>query len=78
MLDLGAVGRLDRGARTSIGMLLAAVDRQDSLAATDALLDLLDRGDYLDDRRLERETSASSSCRHGSARLAHRERGPLR
>lgn len=55
LLDLGAVGRLDRGARTSIGLLLAAVDRHDSLAATDALIDLLDRGDRLDDRRLERD-----------------------
>jgi ubiquinone biosynthesis protein len=65
LLDLGAVGRLDRGARTSIGLLLAAVDRQDSLAAADALLDLLDRGDYLDDRKLEREIG-QLILRHGS------------
>lgn len=65
LLDLGAVGRLDRGARTSIGLLLAAVDRQDSLAATDALLDLLDRGEYLDDRRLERDIG-QLILRHGS------------
>jgi ubiquinone biosynthesis protein len=64
LLDLGAVGRLDRGARTSIGMLLAAVDRQDSLAATDALIDLLDRGDRLDDRRLERDLG-QLILRHG-------------
>lgn len=55
LLDFGAVGRLDQQARTSIGLLLAAVDRQDSIAATDALLDVLDRGEALDDRRLERE-----------------------
>ena len=65
LLDLGAVGRLDRGARTSIGLLLAAVDRQDSLAAADALLDLLDRGEPLDDRRLEREIG-QLILRHGS------------
>lgn len=55
LLDFGAVGRLDVGARNGIGVLLAAVDRQDSLAATDALLDVLDRGEVLDDRRLERD-----------------------
>lgn len=55
LLDFGAVGRLDGGARSAIGMLLGAVDRQDSLVATDALLDLLDRGEALDDRRLERD-----------------------
>lgn len=65
LLDLGAVGRLDRGARTSIGLLLAAVDRQDSLGAADALLDLLDRSEHLDDRRLEREVG-QLILRHGS------------
>lgn len=57
LLDFGSVGRLDQGARTSLGLLLAAVDRQDSIAATDALLDLLDRDEdgRLDDRRLERD-----------------------
>jgi ubiquinone biosynthesis protein len=66
LLDLGAVGRLDRGARTSIGLLLAAVDRQDSLAATDSLIDLLDRGDHLDDRQLERDLG-QLILRHGGA-----------
>lgn len=55
LLDFGSVGRLDAASRGSIGNLLAAFDRQDSIAATDALLDLLDRGDVLDDRTLERE-----------------------
>ncbi len=55
LLDFGAVGRLDQGARTSIGLLLAAVDRQDAIAAADALLDLLDRTDRVDDRGLERD-----------------------
>lgn len=55
LLDFGAVGRLDQGARTSIGLLLAAVDRQDAIAAADALLDLLDRTERVDDRSLERD-----------------------
>lgn len=75
LLDLGAVGRLDRGARTSVGLLLGAVDRQDSLAATDALIDLLDRGARVDDRRLERDLGqlmlrhASGSSPVGSAAM---------
>jgi ubiquinone biosynthesis protein len=55
LLDFGSVGRLDRTARQSIGLLLIAVDRQDPAAATMALLDLLDRGDTLDGRLLERD-----------------------
>jgi ubiquinone biosynthesis protein len=55
LLDFGSVGRLDHGARTSIGLLLAAVDRQDSIAAADAVLDLLDRTGRVDDRNLERD-----------------------
>ncbi len=55
LLDFGSVGRLDQAARASLGSLLMAVERQDSIAATDALIDLLDRPGDLDDRRLERE-----------------------
>lgn len=55
LLDLGSVGRLDTGARGGIGRLLLAVDRADSIAATDALLEVLERGPGLDDQRLERE-----------------------
>ena len=55
LLDLGAVGRLDRTSREALGRLLLAVDRGDSLAATDALLEVLDAPAALDDTRLERE-----------------------
>lgn len=55
LLDFGSVGRLDRSTRSSLVMLLYAVDREDSIAATDALLDLMDRPGTLDDRALERE-----------------------
>lgn len=55
LLDFGSVGRLDRGARTSLGLLLLAVDRQDAVGATQALCDLLDRNDRIDDRALERD-----------------------
>ncbi|MDA2809365.1 AarF/UbiB family protein [Nocardiopsis sp. RSe5-2] len=55
LLDFGSVGRLDSGARTTLGLLLAAVDRDDAIGATDALVDLLGRPEGLDERRLERE-----------------------
>lgn len=55
LLDLGSVGRLDAAGRAGIGRLLMAVDRGDSIAATDALLEVLDRGPGMDDQRLERD-----------------------
>ncbi|MCC2594149.1 AarF/ABC1/UbiB kinase family protein [Tessaracoccus sp. OS52] len=55
LLDFGSVGRLDKTSRTSLGMVLLAIDREDAIAATDALIDLLDRPDGLDDRLLERQ-----------------------
>ncbi len=55
LLDFGSVGRLDRSARQTLGMLLLAADRGDAIAATDALLELLDRPADLEDRRLERQ-----------------------
>lgn len=58
LIDLGSVGRLDAAGRHGIGRLLLAVDRADSIAATDALLEVLDRGPGLDDQRLERELGA--------------------
>jgi ubiquinone biosynthesis protein len=55
LLDLGAVGRLDSGSRNALALLLHAVERRDSVAATEAMLDLLDRPEDLDDRAFERE-----------------------
>ena len=54
MLDLGSVGRIDAVTRTAIGRLLLAVGRGDSVAVTDALLQLLDRPDDVDERELQR------------------------
>ncbi len=55
MLDFGSVGRLDGAARTSLGLLLLSIDRNDSVAATDALIELLDRPRGLAERELERD-----------------------
>ncbi|HWE88735.1 MAG TPA: AarF/UbiB family protein [Pseudonocardiaceae bacterium] len=54
LLDFGAVGRLDRTARTALGLLLYAIERDDPIAATSALVELLGRPDELDQRALER------------------------
>ncbi len=54
MLDLGSVGRLDGTTRLAVGRLLAALGRADSMAASDALLELVDRPDEIDERTLER------------------------
>lgn len=55
LLDLGAVGRLDRGSRDALALLLHSVKRRDSMSATDAFLQLLDRPDDLEDRAFERD-----------------------
>ncbi|XVV15179.1 ABC1 kinase family protein [Actinoplanes sp. CA-131856] len=58
MLDLGSVGRIDAVTRTAIGRLLLAVGRGDSVAVTDALLELLDRPEDVDERELQRVVGA--------------------
>jgi ubiquinone biosynthesis protein len=58
MLDLGSVGRLDGATRASIGRLLTAVGRGDSVGVSDALLDLVDRPDTVDERGLQRTLGA--------------------
>ncbi len=54
LLDFGSVGRLDASARRNLGLLLWAVDADDPALATDALLELLDHGDKVDQRALQR------------------------
>jgi ubiquinone biosynthesis protein len=54
LLDLGSVGRLDGTTRMAIGRLMAAIGRADSLAASDSLLELVDRPEEIDERELER------------------------
>jgi ubiquinone biosynthesis protein len=54
MLDFGSVGHLDAQQRIALQNLLLAVGRGDSAALRDALLDLVDRTDELDEYQLER------------------------
>jgi ubiquinone biosynthesis protein len=54
LLDMGAVGRLGEPERLGIAALLLAIDGDDAVAATDALLELLEPPGGLDARRLER------------------------
>ncbi|MGE9351787.1 ABC1 kinase family protein [Isoptericola variabilis] len=55
LLDMGSVGRLGEPERIALGALLLAIEGDDAIAATDALLELLDAPSGLDARRLERE-----------------------
>ncbi|TWD73318.1 ubiquinone biosynthesis protein [Kribbella amoyensis] len=54
MLDLGSVGRLDPATRDALQRFLLAVDHGDPVAATDALLEIVDRPDVIDEHGLER------------------------
>jgi ubiquinone biosynthesis protein len=54
LLDFGSVGHLDAQQRIALQNLLLAVGRGDSAALRDALLDLVDRTDELDEYQLER------------------------
>lgn len=55
LLDFGSVGRLDPQSKMALGLLLNAIENQDNVGATDALLELLDRPEELDERAVERE-----------------------
>jgi ubiquinone biosynthesis protein len=54
LLDFGSVGRLDGSLRAALQRLLLAMDRGDSLGASDALLEVMLRPDEVDQERLER------------------------
>lgn len=54
LLDFGSVGRIDSLLRGALVRLILAFDQGDPLAATDALLDVVQRPEVLDMRRLER------------------------
>lgn len=55
LIDFGSVGRLDSATRQGLGRLLLAVDRDNAVAAVDALLEVVDRPAQLDVRELERD-----------------------
>jgi ubiquinone biosynthesis protein len=54
LLDWGSVGRIDAGLRGALQRLLLALDRGDPVMLTDALLDVVDRPEQLEQPRLER------------------------
>jgi ubiquinone biosynthesis protein len=55
MLDFGSVGRIDAGLRGALQRLMLAVDRGDPTALDDALLEVVQRPDNLDEPALERD-----------------------
>jgi len=54
LIDWGAVGRIDAGLRGALQRLLLAFFRGDPVMLTDALLDVVNRPEQLDEPRLER------------------------
>ncbi|MFF8034131.1 MULTISPECIES: ABC1 kinase family protein [unclassified Streptomyces] len=54
LVDFGSVGRIDRMLRDSLRELLMAIDRNDPQALSDALLDLVERPDEIDEDRFTR------------------------
>jgi ubiquinone biosynthesis protein len=54
LLDWGSVGRIDAGLRDALQRLVLALDRGDPVMLNDALLDVVDRPEQLDEPRLER------------------------
>ncbi|MGV9844842.1 ABC1 kinase family protein [Streptomyces fungicidicus] len=54
LVDFGSVGRIDRMLRGSLRELLMAIDRNDPRALSDALLDLVERPDEIDEERFTR------------------------
>jgi ubiquinone biosynthesis protein len=54
LLDFGSVGRIDSGLRGALQRLLLAVDRGDPASLCDALLEVVQRPDELDESALER------------------------
>ncbi|MGW5683193.1 ABC1 kinase family protein [Nonomuraea sp. NPDC003754] len=54
LLDFGSVGRLDASLRASLQRFLLAMDRQDPLGVTDALLEVVPRPEDIDEAALER------------------------
>jgi ubiquinone biosynthesis protein len=54
LIDWGAVGRIDAGLRGALQRLLLALVRGDPVILTDALLDVVNRPEQLDEPRLER------------------------
>ena len=69
LLDFGSVGRLDTGLRNGLRDVLAAVDRGDSAALRDGLLEIVDRPDEIDEQRLERALGGlvAKHVAHGQA-----------
>lgn len=53
LLDLGSVGRLGDATREGLARLFGAIGTGSSQAATDALLDVVDRPEDIDERELE-------------------------
>lgn len=68
LLDFGSVARLDAGLRAGLQHLVLAVNSGDPAALRDALLEVVHRGEDIDEQRLERALGRfmATNLAHGS------------
>ncbi|MGW2181161.1 ABC1 kinase family protein [Streptomyces sp. NPDC001732] len=73
LLDFGSVGRLDRTMRSALRDLLLAIHRNDPTALSDALLEVVDRPEQIDERMLERSLGRFMARYLGAGSKPNRE-----
>ncbi|MET9921062.1 ABC1 kinase family protein [Streptomyces sp. NPDC059605] len=73
LLDFGSVGRLDRTMRSALRDLLLAIHRNDPTALSDALLEVVDRPEQIDERLLERSLGRFMARHLGAGGKPNRE-----
>ncbi|MEV0162146.1 ABC1 kinase family protein [Nonomuraea fuscirosea] len=71
LLDFGSVGRLDGSVRSALQRFLLAMNRQDPLGVTDALLEVVPRPEEIDEPALERALGQFRAW-HGQRADVHR------
>ncbi|MBT2377961.1 ubiquinone biosynthesis protein UbiB [Streptomyces sp. CB00316] len=73
LIDFGSVGRLDRTMRSALRDLLMAFHRGDPTALSDALLEIVDRPEQIDERKLERSLGRFMARHLGPGSRQNRE-----
>lgn len=73
LLDFGSVGRLDRRMRAALQDLLLALHRDDPAALSDALLEIVERPEQIDERQLERALGRFMARYLGPGGKPHRD-----
>ncbi|MFF0506749.1 ABC1 kinase family protein [Streptomyces fimicarius] len=73
LIDFGSVGRLDRTMRSALRDLLLAFHRSDPTALSDAMLEIVERPEQIDERKLERSLGRFMARHLGPGSRPNRE-----